>query len=662
MALSTVSFTPTFDYATGQFVLTDTSDYTGQSVSTLVANIPNVVGNFKIIDPNGTVIWNNTNFSLESGTAQSGGATSIQLAVGASALDDFYNGLYVFLSSNTGSPANKRIATTAGSYDGTTKIATVAAWVTPPDNTSVYKIAFGDIVPAASTSNQTTINLSLSQNGAPMAGTYTIIYTVKDLANGVYATSTSSFDFSFVAPVLTLSSNVDCLIPQLIATDATDYVVDGIVPTITRTHTLCAPPSIGGSITGTATDISTASFYTPATYEHFLSVDLSYTLSTGVVVTMTLEGSQFINVTCDHKLCDIYCCVRTLWNNYMDTKLSNPTLANQYLAKLTQVTSIMILIKQAYECSQGDTVDEYVSEILRISNCTAGCGCTDDAPMPVTGLGGGVNNTIIVSQGNGTTVTSSTTGSTTTYTVSISNSILNTISSIQAVTVAEGTNIKVVEAPTGTWTVTGATVAVAADTQLPTTTSLSVSTSAAPYIHTFTYIGRNYKLLHDYAPTSPATTLGLVEEIVGTTYSMPAGVATTAGDIVRVKAFFYMVATKTSSVVRVRVGATGGGLVGTEIAMATINYNITTGNSSTYKNQGAYLQFDVARISATSVRITNLTVAPQFAGVGSVYLTYSSVVSIPSLANTTDWCCTIDDTVIGETELRNFSLEFIPKV
>lgn len=72
------------------------------------------------------------------GTAQAGGSTtSIKLAAGASAVDDFYVGMSVALTGGTGSGQDGEII----DYVGSTKIATIAvAWAVAPDATSLYSI------------------------------------------------------------------------------------------------------------------------------------------------------------------------------------------------------------------------------------------------------------------------------------------------------------------------------------------------------------------------------------------------------------------------------------------------------------------------------------------------------------------------------------------
>ena len=96
---------------------------------------------------NGGTGYVNTN----TGTAQAGStSTTIKLASGASATNDIYNTMTVYLSSGTGSGQIRTIT----DYVGSTKVATVAAWTTTPDATSVYEvmpavaISHGSEVPA----------------------------------------------------------------------------------------------------------------------------------------------------------------------------------------------------------------------------------------------------------------------------------------------------------------------------------------------------------------------------------------------------------------------------------------------------------------------------------------------------------------------------------
>lgn len=71
------------------------------------------------------------------GTATAGGAATITLPAGASAVDDTYNNMSVTITAGTGVGQVRLIS----DYVGATKVAAVSlAWVTQPDATSVYSI------------------------------------------------------------------------------------------------------------------------------------------------------------------------------------------------------------------------------------------------------------------------------------------------------------------------------------------------------------------------------------------------------------------------------------------------------------------------------------------------------------------------------------------
>ncbi len=74
----------------------------------------------------------------EAATAQAGGASTVTLVATASAVDDYYNGMFIFILTNTGAEQVRMIT----DYNGTTKVATVDyAWGTNPDATSTYSIS-----------------------------------------------------------------------------------------------------------------------------------------------------------------------------------------------------------------------------------------------------------------------------------------------------------------------------------------------------------------------------------------------------------------------------------------------------------------------------------------------------------------------------------------
>ena len=77
-------------------------------------------------------------FTTETGTAQAGAATAITLASGENSANDFYNGLFIEITSGTGNGQVNLIT----DYVGSTKVCTVqTTWTTNPASDSVYRIA-----------------------------------------------------------------------------------------------------------------------------------------------------------------------------------------------------------------------------------------------------------------------------------------------------------------------------------------------------------------------------------------------------------------------------------------------------------------------------------------------------------------------------------------
>lgn len=85
-------------------------------------------------------LFGGASVGANSGTAQAGAASTITLAVGANATNDYYLNKFVDITGGTGVGQRKKIT----AYDGTTKVATVdSVWATNPDATSTYTVNGG---------------------------------------------------------------------------------------------------------------------------------------------------------------------------------------------------------------------------------------------------------------------------------------------------------------------------------------------------------------------------------------------------------------------------------------------------------------------------------------------------------------------------------------
>ena len=109
------------------------TDYTAARVATVNSNwnpVPDNTSKYELY----WTLKDGKNSLQQTGIAQDGGAATITLATEASGDDDFYNGMQIEITAGTG--INQKSLIT--DYVGTTKVATVAPWVTEPDNTSAY--------------------------------------------------------------------------------------------------------------------------------------------------------------------------------------------------------------------------------------------------------------------------------------------------------------------------------------------------------------------------------------------------------------------------------------------------------------------------------------------------------------------------------------------
>jgi hypothetical protein len=401
--MATINFNATFNYATKKLAFLDTTDWVTEGIPTADVN-----GNFQVITPNGLTYYDNTNFTIITGTATAATSNSITLT-GTSSTDNFYKNYYVKITSGLGAGQAKKIT----SYNGTTKLAQIdGTWTTTPDNTSDYQLVLSDIYIDANLNNQDPVVVPLTSNGLPYNGNYEIIYTVYNHVTLEYYTLSKTFEICYTAPTVQITQTVDCLSPLFTSIDDTEYIVDNITPTISRTHTVYYPAA--SPLVGTAATIMTGVFYTGVQSTTIFS-QLTYNLTNGIFIYDEVEGSKTINVECDARLCDIFCCVITLYNKMNKYKGKNDTLYNEYLIDFTQVMSLVTLAREAWNCGKDEKINTILQDILDIADCEPGCGCSDGNPQQIIGLGSTVAFSEVQSNDPNIIVTTSVVGNVTTY-------------------------------------------------------------------------------------------------------------------------------------------------------------------------------------------------------------------------------------------------------
>ena len=327
-----------------------------------------------------------------------------------------------------------------------------------------------DIDPDVSLDSTIVIPLPLDGSALPVHDDYTITLEWQDASSdeGSYKISKAkTFTLDYVSPTVDLSMEVDCLSPQLSATDYTNYTIDGIDPTITRAIAIHYPPSIPtADVTGTGATLITSTFYTVAnsTIEHSSSLtsNLVYDFGGGFIVYDEVTGSEVIQVACGADVCTIYCCFKTLYNKYIATKGKNNVLEQDSYYKMILASTLAQYAFTAIRCGKSSDVSTYISTLLEIADCNAGCGCDDGTPQLVTGLGISASS-ITVTPGAGITVVAA--GGN--YTVSLSSTNIAKLAAMYNTVVTAGTNTSVSSASVTAGGVTTTTYTVSATDTVP---------------------------------------------------------------------------------------------------------------------------------------------------------------------------------------------------
>lgn len=229
-----------------------------------------------------------------------------------------------------------------------------------------------------------------------------------------------------------------------------DGTADGVL--VTRKTQIFYPQVLGiNPVVGYSKKLETSVFYTN-THEFSYETKSFYDLGDGVSIVDSNSDTQELDIQCDVRLCEIFCCINSKFNEYLTYKdRNNKTLADYALEQYVLATSHLAALRTAFECGKSQAVTDLTNQIKEITQCNGDCSCEDGSPVLVTGLGGGTN-TVVQSSGNGIVVSSITAGDTTTYTLSLAQSIIDDINSITPNTTSS------VISSDGTVTVSSATV------------------------------------------------------------------------------------------------------------------------------------------------------------------------------------------------------------
>lgn len=623
--MATANFTSSINLNNGTITLTDASDFVSQGIALIDVN-----GNFKITAPNGSVIYENISYYFEADTAQGGSTTTIQLATTATTLP--LAGYYLLATGGAGAGQAPKIAT----YNPSSKLATFTAPVGVAfDNTTTYRIVLSDIFIAANLNNQQPISLMV--NGVTQQGTYTIDYFVYNSDTGDTYTSQSTVDYVYTLPTVTIAQTTNCVQGIFASIDTTNYqLYGGVAPTsLTRTHTIYYPPTLGiPDVVGSTANLYAPSLYNNGTYTTGISTVVSWVVN-GVTITATLTGTKEKTVECAW-VCELACCIKSMYNNWQRYITTNTTLAAQYEERWLQGIGLLAMINNDATCFSGEDINNYISVFRATTDCNSGCGCDNQTISLVPTIASIINTYDVTSLSpNWLTVNPVVSGVSTTFELQLTNAAITALTAGNTVTADTNTKVTVTgSGNSASFAVKGATVSDGSGIDAV----FSGGTTNPDY-----NINLANLLLSDF--NDNATTGTTIEQLKA--YTVLGGTML-QGDRLRVKALFSVTPNTDSKIVAVRVNTTN--------VFSTLN-----------ANQAAiafvYFDYDLYCQSATSLKVMVNKVATLNSAGGEIYsfnnLPTTSITCNNLTTNTNTVNVTGDGSVAGDIISKDLSIEYL---
>jgi hypothetical protein len=244
-----------------------------------------------------------------------------------------------------------------------------------------------DITTAGSYINNL-INLPTDANGAIQKGTYTIGYKAY-VTNGTDAgqtlTFTSTFDYEFTSPSVLITQVVNCFTAIFTSSDNSDYTVNGVTPTVTRSQnvTEVANPS--------RTNTTSSSASITVVYPSLYSGDYKTTISTlllydftSYTVSVTVTGNSTYNVSCTSGN-DVYCGIKGVYTNYKNYKAAGDIkAAGEALALWEQLISLYKQYEMAVNKGEDSDANSFIQDIQTIGGFSSTCSDSTGQIIPVT--------------------------------------------------------------------------------------------------------------------------------------------------------------------------------------------------------------------------------------------------------------------------------------
>ena len=401
--------------STPKFVFTDVTDYSAQSVA-----IADITGVIQVTAPSGIVY---TGGSPDiTGSASRINSTTIVIPLLANGSPEVGN--YSFKYTATRVSTSVSVSYTVGynfQYVSPTGILTPTVDCLSPRLTSTDATNYlsGSTTP----SDQFTITVAdASANTFTIAGEKSGLFVIGDTFN-IISSSANNGKYTVTS---VSSTGINTVIGVANVGDSTP---GGSIST--KTNTIYYPPVLALTpVVEYESVVSTNTFYSQ-TQSFKVSTKSFYDFGNGISVINTVSATSELDVDCDVRLCEVFCCVNSTLKAYLAYRGVNDVLANQELNKYILATSHLSALRQAFECGYDKEVNSIVKEIITVTQCTPDCSCSDTTPQPITGLG--TSSITVVNSSDGKVVVSpNTSGNTTTYSLSLSQAVLDSITAATA--------------------------------------------------------------------------------------------------------------------------------------------------------------------------------------------------------------------------------------
>ncbi len=418
MAITVTDFNVSYQLHSGFFKITDVQDYApGASLSDLT-------GRLKITAPSGVVYDNllgDADIELQTSRINS---TDIGIPMLSSGTPEV--GLYTFeyVVTDASIPVTTATLVKTFNYSYSKPTATNEATVDclspnlKGEDTTNYLV--NGLTPidresiASTVSADKEIRLSGEKSGWLKTGDKLDIRSGSN--EGEY--TVSSVDYDLVA-----DETVIVVLEALL-----DSTTEGTLVKRKSTIYFVSVPSVAPGVSYLKT-VDTDTFYSQTQSFSYEAV-VFYDYGSGFTISDSFYSHDSIDVDCDQNLCEIFCCINAVYSEYIKYKCVNPTLAQLALDRYLIVTSHLTSLRTALECGDSSAVTSLTNQIKDVAQCNSDCSCESGDPILITGLGGS-GSVVVASTNNGIDVVKTVNGSITTYTLSLDDSIVNKLDTIE---------------------------------------------------------------------------------------------------------------------------------------------------------------------------------------------------------------------------------------